>query len=534
MDVTELWGSDIRIVEVGASTGLLAERLLAAGFRRQLSIVDSEDQARAIALEYPRTERFLGVSRRCDRVRQNNADALVLHGWSALRMLRYRDIRHARFVAIPLSSAHYLVAALVCGLAQFCLGRLSWPVKNTIASEHQGEASSLLVFQVRRPRPNAGVRRFIPHSLGITGFFEELQAAGLRHVVLRWFESLPEVPAGEDLDLLVDDAHLAAVRDLLEHGPGMQPLDLYSVNGARGADYRGIAYYPPFVAEAILDRAVEHGSGCRVPCDRDHFLSLAYHAVYHKGLASGMPSGAGASVGEVRPEHDYATILERMAGRLGIEAAITLNDLHEYLDAAAWQPPRDTLVKLSRRNVWLRSIVGSSAKSPSDAQLGVFLLRREGLARGGVARATALVEQQGFQIVQAFELDEHQAQRAARNIRGGNWTAGPWKHSGGPPAAAIVAFDANPIRPTWRERRRFPLIANARFLAKEKIRAAFNDGRPESEQCNVVHSSDTDQEAIDYLRIIAPDQVDAILARVGKFADSSGEQSSPSSRPMAA
>ena len=134
---------------------------------------------------------------------------------------------------------------------------------------------------------------------------------------------------------------------------------------------------------------------------------------------------------------------------------------------------------------------------------------------GGEPRATELIERHGFQIVEAFTFNPEQAERAARNIRGGNWTAGPWKHSGGPPAAAIVVYDSNPIRPSRRQRRRFPLVANARFMSKDAIRAAFNEGLPESAHCNVIHSSDTDHEAIDYLRIIAPERVDGILVRVG-------------------
>jgi hypothetical protein len=538
MDVTELWTSNIRIVEVGAPDGSLTDQLRAAGFERQLSIVDSDDHAQAIAARHPRVERFLGVSRQHDRVRQNNADVLILHGSSALKMLRHRDIRHARYVAVPLSSPRYLIVAMACGLAQFLVGRLTWPAKCTAGG---GQArSSLLVYRVRQPQPHCGIRRFIPHSLGIGGFFAELQTAGLRHVVLRWFESLPDVPAGEDLDLLVDDAQLVAVRDLLDRGPGMQAVDLYSVNGAPGAEYRRIAYYPPYLAEGILARAVQHPSGCQAPSAYDHFHSLGYHALYHKGYASGLPSRtgssrAGATARRVRPDHDYTTILEQLARRLGIDVAITLDDLHDYLDSAGWQPPRDTLLKLSRHNPWLRLLLGRMANSPTDAQLGVFLLRQAGLARGGVPRATRLIEQHGFQIIQTFMLTAEQAERARRNIRGGNWTAGPWKSSGGPPVAAIVAYDAHPIRPTGRERRQFPLIANARFLAKDQIRDAFNEGLPDTEKCNVVHSSDTDHEAIDYLRIILPDQVDVVLAQICKFARPvNGRAASDSARPRAA
>ena len=75
-----------------------------------------------------------------------------------------------------------------------------------------------------------------------------------------------------------------------------------------------------------------------------------------------LASKAGARPRIARPEHDYAAALQELSRRQGIEVAITLEDLHDYLDMAAWQPPRDTLVKLSRHNAWLRSLVGRTAK----------------------------------------------------------------------------------------------------------------------------------------------------------------------------
>jgi hypothetical protein len=516
MNVTDLWSSGVRIVEIGPPDGALACRLLAGGYSRQLSIVDSGERARQIVASYPGLQRFLAVSRRHDRVRQNNADVLILHGWNALRIARYQDIRHARFVAVPIESPPSFVAAIACGMVQFVLGRVYRPTLVTVGGG-QTPSTALVLFQIRRPRPHSGVRRHIPHTLGISGFFARLEATGLRHVVLRWFESLPDIPAGEDLDLIVHDDDLARIREILDSGSGIQAVDVYSANGAPGADFRQLAYYPPRIAQQILDRAVDHKSGCRVPSPRDHFLSLAYHALYHKGWASGLASRGDARPRRSRPEHDYAAILRDMAAQLKIYVSVTLEDLHDYLDAVGWQPPRDTLVKLSRRNAWLRSVVGKSATEPEDARLGVFILRREALTRGGVPRAKELIAGHGFRIVETLVLNPEEAERAARNIRGGNWTAGPWKHSGGPPAAALVVYDADPIRPTRRQRRRFPLLANARFLAKDQIRAAFNEGLPESQQCNVVHSSDTDHEAIDYLRIIVPDKADEILARIAEI-----------------
>ena len=83
---------------------------------------------------------------------------------------------------------------------------------------------------------------------------------------------------------------------------------------------------------------------------------------------------------------------------------------------------------------------------------------------------------------------------------------------GGYLIAAIVAYDSAPITPTPKQRKKFPFIANARLLCKEQLRDAFNDGYPQDQHCNVIHSSDNGREALDYLRIIMPERIEAILA----------------------
>src|SRR5262249_40230422 len=158
-----------------------------------------------------------------------------------LHLARYRNIRHASFVAVPLEPGPLMSVALMFGLLQFLLGRLAWP-RIVLAGNGATSSSAFVLYGVRRPRPHKGTRRFIPHWLGVAGFLDGLVRANSRHAVLRWFETLPEVAVGEDLDLLVDDAALADVRDVLDSSPGLQPIDVYSVNGAPGADYRDMPY----------------------------------------------------------------------------------------------------------------------------------------------------------------------------------------------------------------------------------------------------------------------------------------------------
>lgn len=502
--VSTPWPRSANVIEFGPRDGAIGTALVADGFR-YLAVVADSRQAQRVAAENPTLERQVAISRAANRIRQNNADVLILHGGVTASLRNFRDIRHASFVACAPRSSPMLVWTLLFWCGQFLLGRLAWPRIAQVGKQR------LLSFRVRRPRPYTATRRFIPHWLGIEGFFGGLRSASVRHAVLRWFEHLPRVAPGEDLDLLVDDASLDSVRRLLDSGPGLQAVDLYSVCGAPGADYRKLPYYPPYLAEQLLDRADTHNNLCSVPSPLDHFLSLAYHAVYHKGFASGLAADRSSRPKVKRPEHDYTRILTDMAQRLGVDVQITIADLDAWLDAEGWRPPHDMLVRLARKNRALRTLIVESRAEGDDAGLAVFLVRREALSRGGVKRAVKLLTEQDFNIVETITFAPDRVESIARSLRGGNWGKGPWPTSGGEPVAAIVVHDPEPLRPSRRERRKYPFLANARLLTKDAIRDAFNANRPPHEHCNAIHSSDNAREARDYLRIIAPERVGEIL-----------------------
>ena len=236
-------------------------------------------------------------------LRQNNADVLVLDGWAALATGRYRSVRHAEFVALKLQLTPLCWIGLLLALGQCLIYRFGWP--KVVNCSRSGSGPWLLAFRNRKPRPYTGVRRFIPHQLGIGPFLQHVTGNGTKHAVLRWFENLPQLPPGEDIDLLVEDSRLDEVRTLLDSGPGIQPIDLYSVTGLPGSDFRSMPYYPPHLAEKLLTRTVSHRGLCSVPAANEHFLSLAYHALYHKGYASGIPATANAK--PRRPAQDTTT-----------------------------------------------------------------------------------------------------------------------------------------------------------------------------------------------------------------------------------
>jgi hypothetical protein len=160
-------------------------------------------------------------------------------------------------------------------------------------------------------------RRYIPSEQDTAKFLKSLQTRGISHVVLRWFEELPHVEPGEDIDILVSDADAPRLLAMVETQGTGQPLDIYSASGTAGLSWRGAPYLPPQCARNLLARRTR-GPICDHPCPDDHWLSLAFHTVWHKGQLVDMT-------------HDYAKAL-----KLG--ANDTIDELAKRLDAAGWRP----------------------------------------------------------------------------------------------------------------------------------------------------------------------------------------------------
>ena len=75
----------------------------------------------------------------------------------------------------------------------------------------------------------------------------------------------------------------------------------------------------------------------------------------------------------------------------------------------------------------------------------------------------------------------------------------------------IIGRDANPLPVPEALLHEHPMLDNARIpAAKESIRNAINLCLPESELCNVIHSSDNAQHALEYLQITMPERQEQI------------------------
>jgi hypothetical protein len=503
-----------RWIEVGATHALLAPTFTGDRFVAVVENDATRDQLLQSAQSHGQ-QIAVGSLRR--GVRHNNATDLILHPRAAHLTAYWRNIRHAQTVTLAASPHAGFVLGIITCLWFALIGRLAWPQKVTV-HDTAGSPRTLFRFLVRRQKPASGARHYIPHYLGVAGFLQQLYQTQARHTALRWFDNLPQLPTGEDLDLLVGDDDLTRVQQLLDSGPGLIPCDLYSETGLPRSDYRSLPYFPSYLAAELLDAAVEHRSGCRVPSPRHHFLSMAYHAIYHKGPSSGVPvSGTQTPTTNGASEHDYVAVLGKLAVQCGISCEICRTGLLAELERQGWKPPRDMVARLGKWNAWIRELFPASKLPARDEQgLAVFLVREQSLARASLSQLTAMVEELGLSIIATREFAPHDVRKIAGSIRGGNWGRGPWPVSGGPPVAAIVAVDAQPLAPTKRQRRKFPLVTNARLLGKSRIRDLLNANYPADQHMNGMHSSDNSAEAWDYIAIAMPDAADEIASKLAE------------------
>lgn len=365
----------------------------------------------------------------------------------------------------------------------------------------------------KKTHRSASARRFIPLKLGMRGFLRSLNEKGVRYVVLRWFELLPELPSGEDLDLLIADDDLERVQSLLTRMPrGGAPCDVYTCSGIQGTDYQGIPYFPVHRAREIIQSPALHDGWIRIPDPQRYFLSLAYHAVYHKGYDSGLPSEERKDPPARAPDHDYGRVLREAAARANLRfPGIGLEEIDSYLDGLGWRPPHDVLERLSGRNAWIhdRFIRGESGLQDYLRGFTVFIVREMGVPLLEKIRST--LQEEGFFILCEKRIENEAREICSREMRGGNWGKGPWAVSGGPPAEAIAAYDCYPIEPEDKLAAAFPGLRNARIMtAKNRVRDLVNRGRPESERCNVLHSADSARQGMEYARLAMPDLLPSI------------------------
>src|SRR4051812_3194618 len=151
MQPRALWPDDPIFVEVGAHNANLAIALKQSGYSKYLGVSANASSVAKLQAEHSELADQFTFSDRPRQVLHNNAEVLVLSGWNALFLWRFRYVRHAKSVAWQLSFNPLCWLALLGCLMHITRKRYSMPrvVKFAPAG---GKTVRLLASRVRRQK----------------------------------------------------------------------------------------------------------------------------------------------------------------------------------------------------------------------------------------------------------------------------------------------------------------------------------------------------------------------------------------------
>ena len=342
-----------------------------------------------------------------------------------------------------------------------------------------------------------GPRRYLRAGMSVEKFFAELNSRGADYAALRWFDDLPKVEKGEDIDLLLADDSMSVLEALTRGTPPFpvtQKLDVYTVSGLPGTNFHAMPYLSRSLAARVIAGTVLLRDKYKVPNAVDHFDSMAFHAVYHKGWASGLPEEVGETPVLAKPDHDYTTVLGALARDNTIDVEVSLRGLDRYFEKNGMRPASDTLERFQEVNPWLAGELDRVRPNIGEMTGVIVYVVRE-KAEGWRDDIVAALDAQGFEILKVFSLTQKQRELATAAIRGGNWGRGPFKESGGTPTSVIVAYDL-----AWRQGKD-PLM-NARAVSAKRVArdlVASHVGSPDA--FNPLHSTDNGWQSLEYLHV---------------------------------
>ena len=210
-------------------------------------------------------------------IREQNEKICFLD-YKATKVLFAKFPSKAQFIFVRFAPRTSWLVALPGLLRHIYTGRVS--INQIVKLKTGNSYTRWLVLKNNRVRPMRE-RQSLSLDMGVRGFLDHLKKEKVKYVVLRFYEDLPDLKRVDgDLDILVADEDEEKIKIFLTKHPGPIKIDLWPVS----RKFDDIVYYPPPLARKILESAIDGPAGSRIPAPKEAFLSLAYHALYHKGV----------------------------------------------------------------------------------------------------------------------------------------------------------------------------------------------------------------------------------------------------------
>src|SRR5690606_32738738 len=109
-------------------------------------------------------------------------------------------------------------------------------------------------------------RVYVRKGISRKEFFDIINQRKISYVLLRCIHNLPEIPPGEDMDILIKDEDRDLINDLVtfyDNGSGIM-CDMYTVSGVKYGCRRNIPYFQARLAHSLLETRVMY-RGAYVP-----------------------------------------------------------------------------------------------------------------------------------------------------------------------------------------------------------------------------------------------------------------------------
>jgi len=365
-------------------------------------------------------------------------------------------------------------------------------IKGLIRLGNNKKRTWLVLERLQQQKSNSF---YFSHQLGIQGLIDGLRRKNLNYVALRFYQKFPKLyRKGGDIDILVSDEDTNSLKDFILENPGNIRVDVWNVSEP---NYKGMSYYLPRLATQIINNSEIGPAGSRIPCKKDSLLSLIYHALYHKGLNSGILTTTPGLESINILNNPYIKEIQNIANELNIKIGLTMEELDDFMHQEDWRPKIDTLAKIAQWNEWVRVRFFNSYIE--KGAFSVFILRESAVKNFLVDDIKAFIKKKGFKVIQSTLLEGNERINANKYLRGGTWKDAMYSETSSifEPAYAIVLADLY-------------IENHDRFSAlKEQIRHVFDTVGP-----SIVHSTDNEFEAWDYVDYCFPGYSEEIASAV--------------------
>lgn len=334
-----------------------------------------------------------------------------------------------------------------------------------------------------------------------------LNAESIQYVILRNYEYLPELHREHgDVDFLVEDTDVDKVRGYILDNPGHQSIGIHTV-AIPSSKVESVPYLPPKKARELIKERIPGRCNSWIPKPESAFQSYAYHCVYNKGVASGVPSEHADIPINAVLDNDYIKNLKRLANAAGItDIEFTMEGLDRYLEATGWRPHSDTLLKLAEKNIWIKKHFFSKIDCDQDASFVVMILRKHDLSDQCRQDIFSMIESYGFKVIFNEPLAGKKKTIAEESLRGGVWIGRNERSS-----KEYLPSDFMVITDLYTLNKSKVLFAYRVRLLKQRIRQQISRLEHGS---NILHSTDNTTEAIEYIKTVFPECLDRIVKDV--------------------